>query len=45
LKIQSKDDVLVLSGDSIIDKGDIKKLIKSKHYACLVKKVDDPSKY
>jgi bifunctional UDP-N-acetylglucosamine pyrophosphorylase/glucosamine-1-phosphate N-acetyltransferase len=38
-------DLIVLSWDSIIEEEDIKRLIKSEHYSCLVKKVEDPSKY
>jgi dTDP-glucose pyrophosphorylase len=43
--VKTTDDLIVLSGDSIIEKDDLKKLLKSKYYGCLVKKVENPKKY
>lgn len=38
-------DVFLLYGDSILDRSDIEEVIKSDYYGCLVKEVEDPSKY
>ena len=43
--INCNEDVIILYWDSILDKKDIKKVIKSDWYASLVKIVEDPSKY
>lgn len=43
--IECDDDVIILYWDSILDKRDIKKVIKSKDYASLVKAVDNPIQY
>jgi bifunctional UDP-N-acetylglucosamine pyrophosphorylase/glucosamine-1-phosphate N-acetyltransferase len=39
------DDLIILSWDSIVSKEDIQRLVVSKYYSCLVKEVEDPSKY
>lgn len=44
-QLDINDDVIVLYWDSILDKKDIEKVIKSKYYWWLVKEVDEPSKY
>lgn len=38
-------DFLLLNWDSIFSKSDFEKVIKSPSYSCLVKEVEDPSKY
>lgn len=43
--ISFDEDVLILNWDSIFDKDDLEKVISLEWYGCLVKKVEDPSKY
>lgn len=43
LKLQ--EDFVLLNGDTIYDRKDLENLYGLKWYGCLVKKVDDPSKY
>jgi dTDP-glucose pyrophosphorylase len=38
-------DVIILNGDSIFDKDDLKSILEYPGYAALVKKVDTPEKY
>jgi|TARA_Y100001960_G_C14094772_1_gene550002 hypothetical protein len=38
-------DVIILNGDSIFDKNDLKNILEYPGYAALVKKVDAPEKY
>ena len=43
--IKTEKDVVVMNGDSIFSKEDLKKIFKLKWYGALVKKVDEPEKY
>lgn len=43
--VESDMDVIILNGDSIFDKDDLKSILEYPGYAALVKKVDTPEKY
>ena len=43
--IQSSYDIIVMNSDSIFEKKDLEKILKTNWYWVLVKKVNDPSKY
>lgn len=43
--VKLNDDVIILYWDSILDKKDLEKVIKSKNYWWLVKEVSEPEKY
>lgn len=43
--IESDIDVLVFYGDSILDRSDLEAIIDHPGYACMVKEVQDPSRY
>ncbi|PZM82212.1 glucose-1-phosphate thymidylyltransferase [Candidatus Gracilibacteria bacterium] len=43
--IETKKDVVIMNGDSIFSKKDLKKIFELKGYGALAKKVDNPEKY